>query len=298
MDQPPREGPPAVPAPPVTPAVAAAPEKAAGGGVPPAEIEVARASGEPPRWGKGTESAEEGVFLRGPQPRSSEMLRVLRICAEFVRGFRALHFVGPCVTVFGSARFHDGHPYYALGREMGRRLGKAGFTVMTGGGPGIMEAANRGARDAGARSIGCNIVLPEEQKPNDFLDLWLEFHYFFVRKMMLVKYSYAFVVMPGGFGTMDEIFETVTLMQTGKISNFPLVLMGVDFWRPLLDLFARSMVPEATISPLDVQRMMITDSPDEAMAHILRSVSDFGLIWQPRPRWYLGEEDLAAAPHR
>jgi uncharacterized protein (TIGR00730 family) len=303
MNLPPKDGPPVDPTHPVTPAgpapaPAAAAADRASAGVPPVEREVAQASGEPPRWGKGTESAEEGIFLLGPLPRSSEMLRLLRIGAEFIRGFRALHFVGPCVTVFGSARFHDGHPYYTLGREMGRRLGKAGFTVMTGGGPGIMEAANRGARDAGARSIGCNIVLPQEQKPNDFLDLWLEFHYFFVRKVMLVKYSYAFVVLPGGFGTMDEIFETATLMQTGKIRNFPLVLMGVDFWRPLLDLFARSMVPEATISPLDVQRLMITDSPEEAMDHILRSVADFGLTWQPRPRWYLGEENLAAGTRR
>jgi uncharacterized protein (TIGR00730 family) len=271
---------------------------AATGGVPPVEREVVAATGEPPRWGKGTESAEEGVFLRGPQPRSSEVRRLLRIFAEFVRGFRALHFAGPCVTVFGSARFPDGHPYYELGREMGRRLGRAGFTVMTGGGPGIMEAANRGARDAGARSIGCNIVLPQEQKPNDYLDLWVEFHYFFVRKVMLVKYSYAFVVMPGGFGTMDEIFETVTLIQTGKIRDFPLVLMGVEFWSPLLELFDRSMLPEATISPLDVQRLLITDSPDEAMEHIRRSVTNLGLVWQPRPRWYLGEEGLAPAARR
>jgi uncharacterized protein (TIGR00730 family) len=280
------------------PAPAAPAADPAGRGVSPVEHEVAEASGEPPRWGKGTDSADEGIFLRGPQPRSSEVKRLLRIGMEFVRGFRALHFCGPCVTVFGSARFQDGHPYYDLGREMGRRLGLAGFTVMTGGGPGIMEAANRGARDAGARSIGCNIVLPQEQKPNDYLDMWLEFHYFFVRKVMLVKYSYAFVVMPGGFGTMDEIFETATLIQTGKIRNFPLVLMGVDFWRPLLELFERSMLPEATISPLDVQRLLITDSPSEAMEHILGSVGDFGLVWQPRPRWYLGEKPAPAAGRR
>ncbi|HEY6322877.1 MAG TPA: TIGR00730 family Rossman fold protein [Thermoanaerobaculia bacterium] len=264
------------------------------GGIPPTELQVSRASGEQPRWGKGTLSGEEGVFLRGPQPRSSEMARLLRICADFVRGVRGLHFVGPCVTVFGSARFTERHPYYELAREMGQRLGKAGFTVMTGGGPGIMEAANRGARDVGARSVGCNIILPQEQQHNDYLDLWLEFHYFFLRKMMLVKYSYAFVVLPGGFGTMDEIFETATLIQTGKIRNFPLVLMGVDFWRPLFDLFRDSMVPQATISPLDVERLLLTDSPEEAMSRIMSSVTDFGLIWQPRPRWYLGESHLAA----
>ncbi|MBV8201842.1 MAG: TIGR00730 family Rossman fold protein [Acidobacteria bacterium] len=257
---------------------------------------MSQESSQPPRWGKGTQSGEEGVFLRGPQPRSFELARLLRIGADFVRGVRALHFVGPCVTVFGSARFGEDHRYYDLAREMGRRLGKAGFTVMTGGGPGIMEAANRGARDVGARSVGCNIVLPHEQKHNDYLDLWLEFHYFFVRKMMLVKYSYAFVVLPGGFGTMDEIFETATLIQTGKIRDFPVVLMGVDFWRPLFDLFRASMIPEATISPVDVERLFITDSTDEAMGRIMSSVGDFGLVWQPRPRWYLGESDLAVAP--
>ena len=264
------------------------------GGIPPSELQVSRASGEPPRWGKGTRSGEEGVFLRGPQPRSSEIARLLRICADFVRGVRGLHFVGPCVTVFGSARFTENHPYYELAREMGQRLGRAGFTVMTGGGPGIMEAANRGARDVGARSVGCNIILPQEQRHNDYLDLWLEFHYFFLRKMMLVKYSYAFVVLPGGFGTMDEIFETATLIQTGKIRDFPLVLMGVDFWRPLVDLFRDSMIPESTISPLDVDRLLLTDSPDEAMSRIMSSVTELGLIWQPRPLWYLGESHLAA----
>jgi uncharacterized protein (TIGR00730 family) len=264
------------------------------GGIPPTELQVSQASGEPPRWGKGTRSGEEGVFLRGPQPRSSEIARLLRICADFVRGVRGLHFVGPCVTVFGSARFTERHPYYELAREMGQCLGRAGFTVMTGGGPGIMEAANRGARDVGARSVGCNIILPQEQRHNDYLDLWLEFHYFFLRKMMLVKYSYAFVVMPGGFGTMDEIFETATLIQTGKIRDFPLVLMGVDFWRPLVDLFRDSMIPESTISPLDVDRLLLTDSPDEAMSRIMSSVTELGLIWQPRPRWYFGESHLAA----
>jgi uncharacterized protein (TIGR00730 family) len=299
-DPPPKPGPPVDPAHPVAPA-GPAPAPAAGaadpvsGGIPPAEQQVSRESGEPPRWGKGTQSGEEGVFLRGPQSRSSEVARLLRICADFVRGVRALHFVGPCVTVFGSARFAEDHRYYGLGREMGRRLGRAGFTVMTGGGPGIMEAANRGAREVGARSVGCNIVLPQEQKHNDYLDLWLEFHYFFVRKMMLVKYSYAFVVLPGGFGTMDEIFETATLIQTGKIRDFPVVLMGVEYWRPLFDLFRDSMVREGTISPLDVDRLFLTDSPEEAMARIMSCVHDFGLVWQPRPRWYLGESDLAAA---
>jgi uncharacterized protein (TIGR00730 family) len=265
-------------------------------GIPPAEAEVAQRSGEPPRWGKGTESVEEGHFLAGPQPRTSELRRLVRIGIDFLRGFRALHFVGPCVTVFGSARFHEDHRYYTLGREMGRRLGKAGFTVMTGGGPGIMEAANRGAKEVGACSVGLNIVLPQEQSHNPYLDLWLEFHYFFVRKVMLVKYSYAFVVLPGGFGTMDEIFECLTLIQTGKIRNFPLVLLGTEYWAPLLELFRHSMVPEATISPVDVERILITDSVDEAMERIRTAAPDIGLIWEPttKPRWYLGESGRPA----
>jgi uncharacterized protein (TIGR00730 family) len=299
-EPPPKPAAPVDPEHPVTPA-GPAPAPAtpaadpASGGVPPAERQVASDSGEPPRWGKGTLSGEEGVFLRGPQPRSSELARLLRIGADFLRGVRALHFVGPCVTVFGSTRFGDEDRYYVLAREMGRRLGKAGFTVMTGGGPGIMEAANRGAREVGARSVGCNIVLPHEQRPNAYLDLWLEFHYFFVRKMMLVKYSYAFVVLPGGFGTMDEIFETATLIQTGKIRDFPVVLMGVDFWQPLFDLFRDSMLREGTISPVDVERLVVTDSPEEAMSHIMGSVTHFGLTWKPSARWYLGESELAAA---
>ncbi|HEX9941051.1 MAG TPA: TIGR00730 family Rossman fold protein [Thermoanaerobaculia bacterium] len=261
------------------------------------EVEAAARSGEAPRWGKGTEFAEDGHFLQGPQSRTSELGRLARIGADFIRGFRGLHFVGPCVTVFGSARFHEDHRYYAMAREMGQRLGRAGFTVLTGGGPGIMEAANRGARDVRAPSIGCNIVLPQEQKPNPYLDRWLEFRYFFVRKVMLVKYSYAFVVLPGGFGTMDEIFECATLIQTGKIKNFPLVLMGTDYWQPLHDFVCHRMVEEKTILPADCERILFTDSVDEAMDRILTAATkEFGLVWQaapPRsPRWYFGEDRL------
>src|SRR5689334_13773271 len=170
----------------------------------------------------------ETRFLAGPHSRSRELRFALHVFREFIRGFRGLHFVGPCVTVFGSARFAEDHRYYAMAREVGRRLRRPGLSVLTGGGPGITEAANRGARDVVAPSIGCNIILPQEQKPNPYVDRWLEFRYFFVRKVMLVKYSFAFVVLPGGFGTMDEIFECATLIQTGKISNFPLILMGKD----------------------------------------------------------------------
>ncbi|MCW5766368.1 MAG: TIGR00730 family Rossman fold protein [Phycisphaeraceae bacterium] len=243
-------------------------------------------------WGSGSRSAAEGTFLEGPRGRGSELWRTIRIGAEFIRGFRALHFVGPCVTVFGSARFKPDHPYYALGREMGRRLATMGFTVMTGGGPGVMEAANRGAKEAGGRSVGCNIELPHEQKPNDYLDRWVEFRYFFVRKVMLVKYSYAFVVLPGGFGTLDELFEAVTLIQTGKIRNFPVVLMGRDYWSPLLDFVRNGLLAAGTISPDDVRLLPLTDSPDEVVSIIERqAVGAFGLARRRVPRrwWFFGE---------
>jgi len=159
----------------------------------------------------------EKVFYSGPRSRVSELRFAFRIFKQFIRGFRALHFTGPCVTVFGSARFDEGHPYYQLSRKVGRAIADLDFTVMTGGGPGLMEAANRGARDANGRSIGCNIHLPREQQPNPYLDRYVTLEHFFVRKVLLCKYSYAFVIMPGGFGTMDELFEVLTLVQTGKI---------------------------------------------------------------------------------
>ncbi len=249
-------------------------------------------------WGKVPRRQDEGRFLAGPQRRGSELARVARIALEFVRGFRKLHFIGPCVTVFGSARFRPDHRYYELARQTGERLARAGFTVMTGGGPGIMEAANRGAKEGGGISVGCNIELPFEQSHNDYLDVWVDFRYFFVRKVMLVKYSNAFVILPGGFGTMDEIFETATLIQTSKIRDFPLVLMGGDYWAPLLDFLRQTMVPQGTISPEDPQRFVVTDSPAEAVEHILGVVTDrFGLAWRrsPRARRLFGEGRPAAA---
>ena len=231
-------------------------------------------------------------FLEGPQPRGFELARALRIFFEFIRGFRALHFAGPCVTVFGSARFTEGHRYYQLAREVGALLARAGFTVMTGGGPGIMEAANRGAKEAGGRAIGCNIDLPQEQQPNAYLDRWITFRYFFVRKVMLVKYSYAFVALPGGFGTLDEIFETVTLIQTGKIRHFPLVLIGTDFWRPLIDFIRNELVRAGTIDQTDASYLMVTDSPAEAVTSITEAaLQRFGLTYSPRVkrRLALGE---------
>lgn len=227
----------------------------------------------------------ERLFLSGPQERWWELLRVLRIGWEFLRGFRKLHFLGPCVTVFGSARVDEAHPHYILGRSIGAGLARAGFTVMTGGGPGVMEAANRGAREAGGMSVGCNIDLPEEQQPNRYLDMFVQFHYFFVRKVMLVKYSYAFVVLPGGFGTMDEVFETATLIQTGKIRDFPIVLMGVAFWAPLVAFMHDTLLAEGKIRQQDLDRITVTDSTEEAVALIREAaLSRFGLTYTHRPR--------------
>lgn len=225
-----------------------------------------------PIWRTGIGGSEVPEFLEGPRARGAELLRVGRIAAEFIRGFRALHFVGPCVTVFGSARFPAGHEYYELAREMGRRIAELGFTTMTGGGPGVMEGANRGAREAGGRSIGCNIVLPMEQKENPYLDKFVTFRYFFVRKVMLVKYSYAFVVLPGGFGTLDEMFEALTLVQTGKIYQFPVVLMGRAYWKPMTDFLCKTLVERGTIDRKDVDLLTITDSPDEAQEALRRGM--------------------------
>jgi uncharacterized protein (TIGR00730 family) len=248
---------------------------------------------EAAEWGKGTRAREELHFLEGPHTRDYELRRALRIFFECIKGFRKLHFVGPCVTVFGSARFGEGNPAYDLARQVGAGLGRAGFTVMTGGGPGIMEAANRGAREVGARSVGCNIELPTEQKPNPYLDRFIEFRYFFVRKLMLVKYSYAFVAMPGGFGTLDEIFETLVLSQTGKLRNFPMVFMGVEYWRPLLDYLRDTLAARGAIDAADWQRLLITDSAEEAVKLIrAAAVDQFGLreaTSRPRRRWWFGE---------
>jgi uncharacterized protein (TIGR00730 family) len=233
-----------------------------------------------------------GYFLNGPRHRWREFLEILAIGREFLRGFRQLHFLGPSVTVFGSARFPPGHPYYRLAEELGAELAQAGFTVFTGGGPGLMEAANRGARSVGGLSVGVNIRLPREERPNDFLDVVVSFERFFVRKVMLVKYSYAFVALPGGFGTFDEVFETVTLIQTGKIRNFPVVLMGMDYWEPLLDFMRQRMVAGGTIVAEDLDRLLVTDDPQQAVRCILHiATRGFGLEYEPQPEplWVLGE---------
>ena len=210
---------------------------------------------------------------------------------DFVAGFRALHFVGPCVTVFGSARVAETHPYYDMAREIGQGLGRLGFTVMTGGGPGLMEAANRGAQDVGARSVGCNIVLPSEQAVNRYVDRAVTCHYFFVRKVLLFKYSYAFVALPGGFGTLDELMEALTLIQTGKIANFPVVLVGSAYWRPFQQLLAW-LAAAGTIDPADLRLLLVTDDVVEMVRHIERhAVRRFGLV---APTRLLGER----APQR
>jgi len=232
------------------------------------------------------------LLLEGPQPRWRELQLLARAISDFVRGFRGLHFVGPCVSVFGSARFGETHPYYEIAREVGRRVSGIGFTVMTGGGPGLMEAANRGAQEHGGLSVGCNIELPHEQAPNRYLDRWVTCHYFFVRKVLLFKYSYAFVVLPGGLGTLDELNEALTLIQTGKVANFPVVLIGTKYWEPYLNLL-REMVREGAVAPHDLDLLKVTDDLDEAMAHIeAHTVERFGLRRVHKPAWWLGERKI------
>ena len=245
--------------------------------------------GEPPEKVDADPNPPERLFLSGPRSRLKELGSILQIAWEFIQGFRKLHFVGPCVTVFGSARFEQGHPFYELARKVGARLAHMGFTVMTGGGPGIMEAASRGAKEAGGYTVGCNIVLPEEQRINPWVDRSITFEHFFVRKVMLVKYSYAFVVMPGGLGTMDELFEALTLIQTKKIDNFPVVLMGTEYYRPLMSVVFK-MVAAGTISNTDLDLLLVTDSIDDAMDHIHEhAIASFGLGETPKKLTALGE---------
>jgi uncharacterized protein (TIGR00730 family) len=216
-------------------------------------------------------------FIEGPRRRETELFTVIQIMMEFIKGFRTFHFCGPCITVFGSARIKEDNPYYKMTMDIGRRLARMGLTVMTGGGPGLMEAANRGAREAGGRSVGCNILLPHEQDPNPYMDKWMDFQFFFVRKVMLIKYSYGFIVMPGGVGTMDELFQALTLIQTKKVTNFPVVLIGTDYYKDVTELFDK-MCEEKTISKTDKELFLITDSIDEAISHIqTHAVEKFNL---------------------
>ena len=233
---------------------------------------------------KNTKTKNEIKFLEGPQSRWYDFKYAVSVFFEFIKGFRALHFVGPCVTVFGSARFKEDHPFYIQARALSARIAELGFTIITGGGPGIMEAANRGAKDVGGRSVGCNIVLPVEQHHNQYLDKWVDIKFFFLRKVLLVKYSYAFIVMPGGFGTMDEFFEAVTLVQTKKISGFPIIIFDKAFHRHLLEHNQR-MLETGTISVNDPSLYLVTDSIDEAIEYIKKkSIIGFGLKpAKPRP---------------
>jgi uncharacterized protein (TIGR00730 family) len=218
-------------------------------------------------------------MMRSPVPQRpfGEVRLVVRAVLDFVGGFRTLRAATPCVTVFGSARCREDHPYYALGRAIGARLTQSGFTVMTGGGPGLMEAANRGAKEAGGRSMACCIDLPIEQSTNPFVDRWVSCKHFFVRKVLLFKYSLAFVALPGGLGTMDELFEALTLVQTGKIEPFPIVLLDSAYWQPVVELLGR-MVTDRMVDPQDVNLVMVTDDVDEAVRHIREHVAkQFGL---------------------
>jgi len=252
-------------------------------------------SAVPPAAGSGAESTRRDdhpdfYLLSGPHSRFRELQLLWRVARDFIRGFRALHFGGPCVTVFGSARFDESHPYYPIARELGGRISRLGFTVMTGGGPGLMEAANRGAYDAGGRSVGVNVQLPMEQRPNPYLYREVTCHYFFVRKVLLFKYSYAFVGLPGGFGTLDELCEALTLIQTGKIQNFPVVLIGAEYWE-LFRQQMHQMVARKAIAASDLDLLMITDDLDEAIRHIdTHTTGLFGLRRVKRGRWWLGEK--------
>ncbi|MEO6949074.1 MAG: TIGR00730 family Rossman fold protein [Ginsengibacter sp.] len=220
---------------------------------------------------------KEIQFLEGPQSRWNDFKYVVSVFFQFIKGFRALHFVGPCVTIFGSARFKEDHLYYKQARELAGQIALLGFTIMTGGGPGIMEAANRGAKDVGGKSVGCNIVLPHEQHHNPYLDKWVDIKFFFIRKMLLIKYSYAFVVMPGGFGTLDEFFESITLVQTKKIEMFPIIIFDREFYKNILE-HNQKMCEAGTISKNDESLYFVTDSIPEAIEYIKeKSIAAFGL---------------------
>ncbi len=234
----------------------------------------------------------ERSFLEGPRSRLQELFFLFKVFKEFIRGYRALHFLGPCITVFGSARFKEDNIYYQQAREIGAKLTELGFAVMTGGGPGIMEAANRGAFENNGFSVGCNIELPHEQKENPYLHKWVDFRYFFVRKTLLIKYSYGFVIMPGGWGTMDEMFEALTLIQTGKIKEFPVVLIGKEYWKNLIELTA-DMVKYQTVSSTEIKEyLLITDDVEEAITHVKKfAIEKFKLkkAKPMKPFSFLGE---------
>ena len=229
------------------------------------------------------------IYLDGPKPRIYELAFAWTIFWQFIKGFRTMHFVGPCITVFGSARFDEANPYYKAARAFGKKIAEMGFTTLTGGGPGIMEAANRGAFENGGNSVGCNIRLPFEQHPNPYVQTTLTFNYFFIRKVILVKYSYAFIILPGGFGTMDEFYETLTLVQTKIINDFPIVLFGEDYYKPLFD-HLQIMVEQGTISAEDLNLVLLTDDIEEATQHILTYVQTNYQVKRRKRLWWLFEK--------
>ena len=229
------------------------------------------------------------VYLDGPKSRGYELTFAFKVFWQFIKGFRALHFMGPCITVFGSARFKADDPFYSVARHFGKRIAQLGFTTMTGGGPGIMEAANRGAFENNGTSIGCNIQLPFEQHPNPYVHRSITFEHFFVRKVLLVKYSYAFIIMPGGFGTMDEFFETLTLIQTKTITQFPVVLYGKEYYKDLWD-YILYMKSKEMISEDDLNLVLVTDDVDEAMRHIHTYISKNYTIKPRKKLWWLMEK--------
>ena len=232
---------------------------------------------------------KEQVYLDGPKSRGYELAFAFRVFKQFIKGFRNLHFIGPCITVFGSARFKDDNPYYLQAVEFGKRIAEMGFTTMTGGGPGIMEAANKGAYENGGLSVGCNIQLPFEQHLNPYVHKAVTFEHFFVRKVLLVKYSYAFIIMPGGFGTMDEFFETLTLVQTKSLTQFPIVLFGKEYYRELMEAM-NDMAERGTISKEDMNLVLFTDDHTEAMEHIKQYITSNYIVRPRKKLWWLFEK--------
>ena len=231
-------------------------------------------------------------FLEGPQSRLKELKFTIKVFLQFIKGFRSLHFVGPCVTIFGYARFKEDHEYYKMTQRLAGEIAQLGFTIMTGGGPGIMEAANRGAKEVGGRSVGCNIVLPFEQHENKYLDKFVNIKYFFVRKTLLIKYSYAFIVMPGGFGTLDEFYEALTLIQTKMLEEFPVIIFDKEFYKNIIE-HNEIMKEKGTVFANDLKLCLHTDSVEDAIEHIkLNAISKFDLHHEKsiKNRWWLFEK--------
>lgn len=232
---------------------------------------------------------QDSQFLDGPNSRGTDFTFAVKVFIEFIRGFRTLHFVGPCISVFGSARIMEDEIYYDIAEEFGKKISDLGFTVMTGGGPGIMEAANKGAFLNGGSSVGCAIKLPREQALNKYMHTHVMFNFFFVRKVLLIKYSHAFIVMPGGFGTLDELFETLTMIQTGILHSFPVVIFGVDYYKELSAMIEQ-MIESKTIDSNDINLIKFTDNVDEAMQHITKFIQEnYTVKPKPKPWWILGE---------